>query len=76
MVYSDFVFHLETFMITYLLRKSWYIYTMDYYSAMKKNTFESVLMTWMKPEPIIQRKSERKTSIQYINAYIWSLERW
>ena len=49
---------------------------MDYYSAMKKNTFESVLMTWMKPEPIIQRKSERKTSIQYINAYIWSLERW
>ena len=76
MVYSDFVFHLETFMITHLLRKSWYIYTKEYYSAMKKNTFESVLMTWMKLEPIIQRKSERKTSIQYINAYIWNLERW
>ena len=58
------------------IRKLWYIYTMEYYSAIKKNTFESVLMTWMKLEPIIQRKSERKTSIQYINAYIWNLERW
>ena len=58
------------------IRKLWYIYTMEYYSAMKKNTSESVLMTWMKLEPIIQRKSERKTSIQYINAYIWNLERW
>ena len=76
MVYSDFAFHLETFMITCLLRKSWYIYTMEYYSAIKKNTCESVLMMWMKPEPIIQRKSERKTPIQYINASIWNLERW
>ena len=36
------------------IRKQWYIYTMEYYSAIKKNTFESVLMRWMKPEPIIQ----------------------
>ena len=36
------------------IRKLWYIYTMDYYSAIKKNTFESVLMRWMKLEPIIQ----------------------
>ena len=35
------------------VRKPWYIYTMDYYSAIKKNTFESVLMRWMKLEPII-----------------------
>ena len=34
--------------------KMWYIYTMEYYSVIKKNTFESVLMRWMKPEPIIQ----------------------
>ena len=34
--------------------KLWYIYTMEYYSAIKKNTFESVLMSWMKLEPIIQ----------------------
>ena len=38
------------------IRKLWYIYTMEYYSAIKKNTFESVLMRWMKLEPIIQVK--------------------
>ena len=36
------------------IRKLWCIYTMEYYSAIKKNTFESVLMRWMKLEPIIQ----------------------
>ena len=54
-----------------------YIYTMEYYSTIKKNTFESVLMRWMKLEPIIhgEVKSERETPIQYVNAYIWNLER-
>ena len=48
----------------------WYIYTMEYYSAIKKNAFESVLMRWMKLEPIIQSEvSQRKTPIQYINVY-------
>ena len=36
------------------IRKLWYIYTMEYYSAIKKSTFESVLMRWMKLEPIKQ----------------------
>ena len=36
------------------IRKLCYIYTMEYYLAIKKNTFESVLMRWMKLEPIIQ----------------------
>ena len=36
------------------IRKQWYIYTMEYYLAIKKNTFESVLMRWMNLEPIIQ----------------------
>ena len=36
------------------IRKLWYIYTMEYYSAIKKNAFESVLMRWMKLEPTIQ----------------------
>ena len=31
-----------------IIRKLWYIYTMEYYSAIKKNAFESVLMRWMK----------------------------
>ena len=58
------------------IRKLWYIFTMEYYSAIKKNTFESVLMRWMKRAYYTERsKSERKTPIQYINAYIWNLER-
>ena len=36
------------------IRKLWYIYTMEYYSHIKKNAFESVLMRWMNLEPIIQ----------------------
>ena len=35
------------------IKTLWYIHTMEYYSAVKKNTFESVLMRWMKLEPII-----------------------
>ena len=38
------------------IRKLWYIYTMEYYSAIKKNTFESVLMRWMKLEPVYRVK--------------------
>ena len=36
------------------IRKLWYIYTMDCYLLLKKNTFESVLMRWMKLEPITE----------------------
>ena len=36
------------------IRRQWNIYTMEYYSAIKKNAVESVLMKWMKVEPIIQ----------------------
>ena len=46
-------------------RKLWYIYTMEYYSAIKKNTFESVLMRWMKLEPIIQSEVGQKEKRQY-----------
>ena len=47
------------------IRKLWYIYTMDYYSATKKNTFESVLMRWMKLEPIIQSEVSQQEKHQY-----------
>jgi len=47
------------------IRKLWYIYTMEYYSAIKMNTFESVLMRWMKLEPIIQSEVSRKEKHQY-----------
>ena len=36
------------------IKKLWYIYTMEYYSAIKRNTFESVLMRWMNLESITQ----------------------
>ena len=56
------------------IRKQWYIYTMDY-SAIKKNAFESVLIRWMKLEPILQSEvsQKEKTPIQYTNTYIWNL---
>ena len=47
------------------IRKLWYIYTMEYYSAIKKNTFESVLMRWMNMEPIIQSEVSQKEKHQY-----------
>ena len=42
------------------IRKLWYTYTMEYYSAIKKNTFESALMRWMKQEPIIHSEVSQK----------------
>ena len=45
------------------IRKQWYIYTMEYYSAIKKNALESVLMRWM--EAIIQREVSQKEKHQY-----------
>ena len=47
------------------IRKLWYIYTMEYHSAIKKNTFESVLMRWVKLEPTIQSKVSQKGKHQY-----------
>ena len=47
------------------IRKLWYIYTMEYYLAIKKNTFESVLMRWMKLELIIQSEVNQKEKHQY-----------
>ena len=60
------------------MRKLWCIYTMEYYSAIKKNTFEAVLMRWMKLEPILQSEVSQieKHQIQYTNTYIRNLERW
>ena len=47
------------------IRKLWYIYTMEYYSAIKKNTFELVLMRWVNLEPIIQSEVSQKEKHQY-----------
>ena len=47
------------------IRKLWYIYTMEYDSAIKRNAFESVLMRWMKLENIIQSEVNQKEKCQY-----------
>ena len=45
--------------------KLWYIYTTEYYRAIKKNASESVLMRWMKLDPIIQSTVSQKEKHQY-----------
>ena len=55
-----------------------HIYIMEYYSSIKRNIFESVLMRWMNLEPIIQSEVSQKEKNKYHirNAYIWNLEGW
>ena len=64
-----------------------HIYTMEYYSAMKRNRLESVLMRWMNLELVIQseisQKEENKCLFvcaniysSYISTHIWNLEKW
>ena len=47
------------------IKKLLYIYTMEYYSAVKRNTFESVLTRWMNLEPIIQGEVSQKVKDKY-----------
>ena len=54
----------------------WYIYTMEYYSAIKRNTFESALMRWMKLEPIIESEVSQKEKHQYcILIHIYGIQK-
>ena len=55
------------------IRKLWYIYTKEYHSGIKKNTFELVLVRWMKLEPIIQsevRQCSKLTVAQIMNSVL------
>ena len=47
------------------IKKLWYIYTVEYCSVIKRNTFESVLMRWMNLEPIIQSEVSQKEKYKY-----------
>ena len=47
------------------IRMLWYIYTMENYSAFKKNSFESVLTWWMILEPILQSEVSQKDKDRY-----------
>ena len=48
------------------IEKLWYIYKMEYYSAIKRTTFVSVLMRWMNLEPTIQSEVSQKENYQYL----------
>ena len=50
-----------------------YIYTMEYYSAIKRNAFESVLMRWMNLEPIIRSEVSQKKKDKYILMHIYGI---
>ena len=59
------------------IKKMSYIYTMEYYSAIKRNEIGSFAETWMDLESVIQRKVSQKLKNKYhINAYMWNLEKW
>ena len=47
------------------IKKLWYTYTMLYYSAIRRNAFESVLMRWMNTEPITQSEVSHKEKDKY-----------
>ena len=50
------------------IKKLWYIYTMEYYLAIKRNSSESVLMRWLNIEPITQSEVSQKEREKY---HIW-----
>ena len=55
----------------------WYIYLMEYYSAIKRNEIGSFVEMWMDLGSVIQNEmSESENQISYINAYMWNLEKW
>ena len=56
------------------IEKLWYIYTMEYYSAIKRKAFESVLMRWMNLEPMIQSKvSQKEKDKDHILTHIYGI---
>ena len=55
--------------------KMWYIYTMEYYSAIKKNEIMPFAATWMDLEIIILSKSDRERQVSYDTTYMWNLKR-
>ena len=60
------------------IKKIQYRYTMQYYSAIKRNKIGSVVETWMDLESVIQSKVSQKEKNKYcmFNAYLWNLEKW
>ena len=47
------------------IKKLWYIYAMEYYSVIKRDAFESVLMRWMNLEATVQSEVSQKEKNKY-----------
>ena len=60
------------------IKKMWYVYTMEYYSAIKKERNWVIYRDMDRPRDCHTEwsKSEREKQISYINAYMWNLEEW
>ena len=56
------------------MKKEWCTYTVEYYSALKRSTFESVMMRWMNLEPIIRNDvSQKEKNIYHILMHIYGI---
>ena len=47
------------------IKKLWFIYTVEYYSSIKRTTFDSVIMRWINLEPIVQNEANQKEKDKY-----------
>ena len=56
------------------IKKLWYIYTMESYSAIRRNAFEPELMTWMNLEPIIHSEASQKEKNKYHILKHWKIK--
>ena len=55
------------------IKKMWHIYTMQCYSAIKRNDTELFVLKWMDLETVTESsKSEREKQIPYANTYLWN----
>ena len=57
------------------IKKVWYIYTMEYYSAIKRNEILAFLATWMDLEIIMLSALDSETSTSYTITYMWNLKK-
>ena len=55
--------------------KLWYVYTMEYYLAINRNEFDSVVVRRINLESVIQNEVSQKEKNKGVNAYIWNLEK-
>ena len=53
------------------IKKLWFTYTMEYYSAIKRYVLESVIMSWVNLEPITQSEVSQKD--KYVITHMWNL---